>query len=383
MNPGLAEFLDHTLNGLILGGVFALVAVGYSLVYGIIKLINFAHGEIAMFGAFFAWMVLGWQGGIEDRIGSVDSWLMFLGVVLLTTILLQLATRRATRDGRAMTLLVLGAAGLAWWSSEGSAGLSTMAFTKALLFSLVLTIILGILLEFIAYRPLRKASRLSALITAIGMSLILQNLAAWIWAPEDMRMAAPPFFNEIAFTLGSESPTNPDLVTLDVTWKYIVIPVLVFLAMALLWYLVEKTRMGKAMRASSQDADAAALMGININRVVSYTFILGAGMAALSGFLMSTHIPVVRYDMGVQIGVVAFAAAVLGGIGSIPGAVLGGFLIGFSQSYAAGYLSVLGENIGHSSLTAAYKESVAFLIMILFLIFKPTGLMGSGETDRA
>jgi branched-chain amino acid transport system permease protein len=318
-----ARFTDLFLDGLILGGVFALVAVGYSLVYGIIKLINFAHGEIAMFGAFFAYVFLGFMSSSGD--------LIFLG---------------------------------------------------ALIFSIVLTAFLGLLLERIAYRPLRKASRLSALITTIGMSLLLQNVAAVIWEPSDFYMFAPEIFNKLAFEIGHED-AGRQLMAVVVTWKHIIIMALVFLSMFFLWWVVEKTRLGKAMRACSQDADAAALMGVDINKVVAFTFFLGAIMASVSGFLMGVHIGVVRYDMGVLIGIVAFAAAVLGGIGSIPGAILGGVLIGMSQAMAAGYLQDLGVWLGHESITSAYKESVAFLLMILFLIFRPSGILGKEDVDRA
>jgi len=316
----LSTFLDHLLNGLLLGGIFALIAVGYSLVYGIIKLINFAHGEVAMFGAFFAFFIFSMfdvDGDLKDH-----PWIYVLAMVV----------------------------------------------------SIFVTMGLGWLLEFLAYRPLRKASRLSALITAIGASLLLQYLAAVIWSPSVVSFEAPEVFYYELFSVMDGD------VLFEV--KHLVVFMLVSFCLTLLWWVVEKTRMGKAMRACSQDADAAALMGININRVVAFTFIFGSAMAALSGVLYGLHLEQVRYNMGIQIGIVAFAAAVLGGIGSIPGAVLGGFVIGFTQAMASGYLSDLGDFIGHP-LNSGYTEAVAFMIMILCLIVKPNGLLGKGDADRA
>ncbi|MGE4159728.1 MAG: branched-chain amino acid ABC transporter permease [Planctomycetota bacterium] len=316
MTPAIAEFIDHTLNGLILGGVFALIAVGYSLVYGIIGLINFAHGEIAMAGAFFTLLLARQWGGEDPGVGSLA--------------------------------LALGA-------------------------SIILTALLGALVERLAYRPLRGASKLSALITTIGLSLLLQNLAAVVFGPRDLRLQLPSALEQTALSFGG----------VEVRWKSLVILVAALGAMVLLRHIVERTHLGRAMRAVSQDADAARLMGVDLNAVVVFTFVLGASMAALSASLLLLHVPLVRYDMGVQIGVVAFAAAVLGGIGSIPGAILGGVLIGLSQSYAAGYLGNLGEWLEHPSISSAYRESVAFLIMILILIVRPRGLMGRSEGDRA
>ena len=316
MSPAIAEFLEHTLNGLILGGVFALIAVGYSLVYGIIGLINFAHGEIAMAGAFITLK-------LADLVaGNTTTWGM-LAVSLAASILL--------------------------------------------------TALLGALVERLAYRPLRKASKLSALITTIGLSLVLQNVAAMLFGPRDLRLHIPPCLEATALEVGG----------IEVRWKSVVILSATLAAMLFLRWIVERTRLGRGMRAVSQDADAARLMGVGINSVVVFTFVLGAGMASLSSGLLLLHIPLVRYDMGMQIGVVAFAAAVLGGIGSIPGAILGGFLIGLSQSYAAGYLGSLGEWMGHPSISSSYRESVAFLIMILILVVRPRGLMGRQEGDRA
>jgi len=316
----LSTFLEHLLNGLMLGGVFALIAVGYSLVYGIIKLINFAHGEVAMLGSFFGLVALGFLSQDEDYAGS--PWL----------------------------------------------------YVWALIFSIIVTMALGWLLDFLAYRPLRNASRLSALITAIGASLLLQNVVAVAWGPSPLALEAPEIFFEEIFSFMNDE--------VSVQVKHLIVFVGVGLSLLLLWWIVEKTRMGKAMRACSQDPDAAALMGININRVVAFTFVLGAAMAALSGFLYGLHIEQIRYDMGIQIGIVAFAAAVLGGIGSVQGAVLGGFVIGFSQAMASGYLSAWGEVIGHT-LHSGYTEAVAFVIMIICLIFKPNGLLGKASADRA
>lgn len=293
-------FLQQLVNGITLGGVYALIAVGYTMVYGVIQLINFAHGEIYMFGAFLAFALV-----------TVFSVPFFLAAVISV--------------------------------------MTCAAF--------------GIVLDFIAYRPLRKAPRLAALITAIGMSLFLQNLALMIWGGEIQsypREVLPSVFYSEAIKFG-------DVV---ITWIQVFILTITVVFMALLHYIIHRTSVGTAMRAISQDKTTAALMGVNVNRVISFTFAIGSGMGAVAGIMVGLYYNAIFHMMGFVMGVKAFAAAVLGGIGSVPGAMLGGGLLGVAEALGAGYLS------------SAYRDGISYGVMILIILFKPSGLIGRSTTER-
>lgn len=283
-------FLEQLLNGLTLGSTYALIALGYTMVYGIVQLINFAHGEIYMFGAF-------------------------VGLFLVTTL-----------------------------------GLNIFA---ALLGAMIFCMLLGMLVERIAYRPLRgKSSRLSALISAIGVSIFLSTLMALIRGPNTTRY--PEMIAQNTFYLGS----------VEVSALQIIILVVSALLMIGLQLLIQKTRIGKAMRACSQDIDASSLMGINVNRVISFTFAIGSALAAAGGVMVGIYYNAVWPYMGTMAGLKAFAAAVLGGIGSVPGAMVGGLTLGILEIMGVAYLS------------SSYKDAIAFAILILVLIIRPQGLMG-------
>ncbi|MBF9015582.1 MULTISPECIES: branched-chain amino acid ABC transporter permease [unclassified Oceanispirochaeta] len=299
----LEYFFSLFLGGLTRGSIYALIALGYTMVYGIIKLINFAHGEIYMIGAF--------------------------------------------------TALIIGAA-------LAMTGLNPiLIFVLACLAAIIYSAAYGVTIEKLAYRPLRKAPRLSVLISAIGMSIFLQNYVLLAQTSDFL-----PFPNLL-----------PEMKILDpishlMTTSQFLILVSTAVVMILLTILIKFTRMGKAMRATAQDTDMAKLVGINVDRVISLTFLIGSATAALGGVLISSHIGQINFYIGFIAGIKAFVAAVLGGIGSIPGAVLGSFVLGLTESFGTGYIS------------SDYEDAFAFIILIVILIFKPSGLLGRKENEK-
>ena len=306
----LPNAVQQTVNALSIGAIYALIALGYTMVYGIIELINFAHGDIFMVGAFVSVIFL---GGIMGQSGSVDN-VPFL------------------------IFLILG----------------SLAFTMP---------IIGVLnagIERVVYRPLRNAPRLAPLITAIGVSFILQNVALVIAGSGDR--SAPQVFPlswQIKFGGASISVLS------------IVIFVLAMVLMLSLQAFVTRTRMGRAMRATAQDREAAALMGVDMNQTIALTFLIGGMLAAAAGVVWGLRFGYVRQDLGFNAGLKAFTSAVLGGIGNITGAVLGGFVIGFIENFAS--------SVGQSR----WSEFLVFMVLTLVLIFKPSGLFGQATGDRA
>jgi branched-chain amino acid transport system permease protein len=299
----LEYFFELFLGGLTRGSIYALIALGYTMVYGIIQLINFAHGEIYMIGAFTGLIVAG----------------------LLTLL-----------GWNALAILLI-------------ASIVAVIYSSAY----------GWTMEKIAYKPLRKAPRLSALISAIGMSLFLQNYVLLAQTSDFL-----PFPNLL-----------PDFKFLEpiehiVQSSEILIYVITAFVMAALTFMIKFTRVGKAMRATSQDRDMAQLVGVDVNRVISMTFVIGSATAALGGILIASHIGQINYFIGFLAGIKAFVAAVLGGIGSMPGAVLGSLVLGWSESFFTGYIS------------SDYEDVFAFLFLVLILIFRPSGLLGRKETDK-
>jgi len=296
----MTQLLEQIINGLVLGGIYALIAVGYTMVYGIVKLINFAHGEIFMFGGYFA--------------------------------------------------LICISAGIPFW--------------LALPISMLLCAVMGMLIDLLAYRPLRNAPRLSALITAIGVSLVLQNLARMIWGAKQRPIpseAIPALFQKAVIILPSGA---------TVPFRDLFILVLTLFFMIGLNRIVYMTKIGKAMRACAQDPVAAKLMGINTNAVIAVTFAIGSALGAVAGVMEGLR-TVVEPPMGYYKGVAAFAAAVLGGIGNITGAMLGGILLGIAEALGAGYIS------------SGYRVAIAYIIMIVVIIFRPSGLLGKSTSTRA
>jgi branched-chain amino acid transport system permease protein len=306
-------FFTISFIGLTNGAVYALVALGYTLVYGILELINFAHGDVFMLGGL-------------------------ISATMLITVF-----------------------GLTEQSSTGSV---ILALLGSLAVAMVVCGLINTTIEFVAYRPLRGKPRLAPLITAIGVSFILQNIAIYFY---DTGYTGVPRVlpHGRVFSVGGVTYTWDKLIVVIVT-----VPVL----LGLMW-LVLRTRQGKAMRATAQDRDAAAMMGINVNRTISFTFLLAGSLAGAAGLLYALYFSQVRYDTGFQLGLIAFTAAVLGGIGNLPGAVLGALSIGFIQAY--------NDGLRWHAPGSDWTQSIVFSILILVLVFRPEGLLGERTPEGA
>ncbi len=301
-------FLQQLVNGVTLGSIYALVAIGYTLVYGIIGMINFAHGEIYMIGAFIA----------------------------------------------VITLVALASVG---WA------VLPLAILLAFLFSVVVTATYGYVVERVAYKPLRGSSRIAPLISAIGVSVLLQN---YVRLAQGARVKPLPSMIDGNFTLMERA----DGFTVTMSYLQVAIIVLTVLLMLGLTYIIHRTPLGRAQRACEQDMRMAALLGIPVERVISLTFVLGAGLAAVAGTCVALYYGVVDFFIGFLAGMKAFTAAVLGGIGSLPGAMLGGLLIGLIEAFWSAYIS------------AEYKDVAVFLTLILVLLVRPQGLLGKPVVDK-
>ncbi len=300
----MTEFLQQLINGLALGSILALIALGYTMVYGILRFINFAHGDVFMLGAFTGFYLAPAIG----RFWPLPS--VFGGLALL---------------------------------------ISAMAICAAF----------GVFIERFAYRPLRRQPKLTMLITAIGVSLFLENGGQFVFG------AAPHRFPEILPVLPLAKVGG-----LSFNSNQIVVIVVTTVLLVALRFVVLKTRMGRAMRAVAFNPEAAALMGVNTDVVVSFTFALGSALAAAAGILFAINYPSIDPLMGIMPGLKAFVAAVLGGIGNLPGAALGGMIIGITETLVSGYIS------------STYRDAIAFAVLILILLFKPSGLLGKKEVDK-
>jgi branched-chain amino acid transport system permease protein len=303
----MSYFLQQLVNGLTLGSMYGLIAIGYSMVYGIIGMINFAHGEIYMIGAF-------------------------LSIIVFT---------------------LLGMIGLTW---------IPLALLTVLIVAMVITAAYGWSVERIAYRPLRGSFRLAPLISAIGMSIFLSNFVQVAQGPRNK--AIPPMFTDTIVVLQS------DAYTAVISYKQIMIFVVTAVLLFGFWYLVTKTPLGRAQRACEQDRKMAALLGVDVDRTISLTFVMGAALAAVAGVMYLIYYGVVNFADGFQPGIKAFTAAVLGGIGSLPGAVIGGLLIGLIETMWSAYFTI------------DYKDVAAFSILAITLIFLPQGLLGKPEVEK-
>jgi branched-chain amino acid transport system permease protein len=304
-------FLQQIINGLTLGSVYAIVALGYTMVYGIIQLINFAHGELVMIGAMVAFSVIGALAGTA-----------------LPPVLIVLA---------------------------------------GVLAAVPVCMLVGYAMERIAYRPLRSAPRLAPLITAIGISIILQHVALLVWSRNPL--AFPQIIPLVSFTVGGAI----------ITGVQIAIILTSVLMMGGLTLMVYRTKLGIAMRATSQNPQVAGLMGIDIDRIIAFTFVVGAALAAVAGVMVGTYYGIAHYGMGSLLGMKAFSAAVLGGIGNLAGAMLGGILLGIVEALGAGYIGDLTNNVFGSN----YQDVFAFMVLIAVLVFRPSGLLGERVGDRA
>jgi branched-chain amino acid transport system permease protein len=304
------QFIQLTVDGLTIGSVYALIALGYTLVYGVLKLLNFAHGDVFMVGTFIGFGVLQLLGGTTDPV--VPVWLLLTIMVAV--------------------------------SMAGCAGL-------------------GVAIERFAYRPLRDAPRIAPLISALGVSFFLVNSMQLLFG------AAPRNYDIFSLDNASLYLKGVNIGQVHVALLRIITIVSAFVLMLVLWYLVNRTRTGKAMRATSFDREAASMMGINIDRVIVFTFVLGSALAGAAGVLQSLRVPT-TVAIGFITGLKGFTAAVIGGIGSIPGAMAGGLLLGFAESYAQGYIST------------KWSDLIVFSILILFMIFRPQGLLGRADIRK-
>ena len=294
----LSTFMQNLANGISVGSLYALIAIGYTMVYGILKLINFAHGDIFMMAAYFA----------------------FFGIVTF---------------------------GLPWYF--------------AFIIAIVITALLGMTIEFVAYKPLRNAPKISVLISAIGVSFLLENLAVVLFGGRPKAFPDIKLFTDVVVVGG-----------VSIQKLTFIIPVVTIILLFVLLHLVNKTNIGMAMRAASKDVETARLMGINVNRIISFTFAIGSGLAAVGSMMWSVKYPQIVSIMGVMPGLKCFIAAVIGGIGDIKGAVIGGFVLGLTEIMLVGFLPGL----------TGYRDAFAFVLLIVILLFKPTGIMGKNLTEK-
>lgn len=297
----MTTFLQQLVNGLSLGSIYALIALGYTMVYGILRLINFAHGDVYMVGAY-----VGYYASLRYREQAPSFW-HAAGIMLL---------------------------------------------------SMSVCALLGVVIERFAYRPVRRASKMTSLITAIGVSLLIENGGQLVFGPD------PKFFSSTAphrqLTLGGVRMSSEQVTVFVVS----------FLLMAVLMLFIQKTRTGKAMRAVSFNLDASKLMGVSTDWIIGITFALGSAFAAAAGVLVAMAIPKIDPLMGIMSGLKAFVAAVLGGIGNVPGALIGGLIIGVAEVFTVGYLS------------PTYRDAIAFTILIAILLFRPQGILGRVEKEK-
>jgi len=306
-------FIQQIINGLVLGSMYALVALGYTMVYGIINLINFAHGEILMVGALTSWTIIGLMQ--ESMPGTPGYVILFI----------------------------------------------------ALIIACIVAATLSFVIEKLAYRPLRDSPRLAPLITAIGMSILLQTLAMIIWKPN--YKPYPTLLPRTPFEIGGAVITPTQVLILGMT----------AVSLAVLMWLVNYTKLGRAMRATAENPRVAALMGVKPDVVISATFLIGAVLAAIAGVMWAANYGTVQHTMGFLPGLKAFTAAVFGGIGNLGGAVLGGILLGLIESLGAGYIGQLTGGV----LGSHYSDIFAFIVLIIVLTLRPSGLLGERVADRA
>lgn len=303
---GSGDWLQHIINGITLGGIYALIALGYTMVYGVLKFINFAHGEILMVGTYAGFYFYDLAKGAAEP-GAYATFIFFI----------------------------------------------------ALLMAMAVSAVLGMTVERLAYRPLRKAPRLAPLLSAIGVSIILINAASLLFGTKPYRLEYP--FDNTAFNIGG----------ITVTPHQILIVVISIILMVLLTFFVNKTKTGRSMRAVSQDQPVAALMGVKVDRAISITFAIGSALAATAGFLIALEYDVYP-TMGTMAGLKAFIAAVVGGIGNITGAMIGGVVLGVLENFGSVVLNV----------PSGLKDTIAFSVLILVLLVKPSGIMGKAEREK-
>jgi len=309
----METLIQQIINGLVLGSMYALVALGYTMVYGIIGLINFAHGEVLMVGALTSWSIIGMM---QESMPGTPGWIILL---------------------------------------------------VSLLIACVVAAVLNFSIEKLAYRPLRNSPRLAPLITAIGMSILLQTLAMIIWKPNYKPF--PTLLPSVPYEIGGAVISFTQIMILGMT----------AMSLAVLMWLVNYTRLGRAMRATAENPRVAALMGVKPDLVISATFVIGAVLAAIAGVMWAANYGTVQHTMGFLPGLKAFTAAVFGGIGNLAGAVVGGVLLGLIESLGAGYIGTITGGV----LGSHYSDIFAFIVLIIVLTLRPSGLLGERVADRA
>ncbi len=305
--------IQQIINGLVLGSMYALVALGYTMVYGIINLINFAHGDVLMVGALTSWSIIGMM---RESMPGTPGWAILL---------------------------------------------------IAMLIACVVAAVLNYVIEKVAYRPLRNSPKLAPLITAIGMSLLLQTLAMIIWKPN--YKPYPNLLPSVPFNVGGAVITTTQILILGMT----------AVSLAVLMWVVNRTKLGRAMRATAENPRVASLLGVKPDMVISATFLIGAVLAAIAGVMWAANYGTVNHTMGFLPGLKAFTAAVFGGIGNLAGAVVGGILLGLIEAIGAGYIGALTGGV----LGSHYSDIFAFIVLIIVLTLRPSGLLGERVADRA
>jgi branched-chain amino acid transport system permease protein len=310
------KLVQLLVSGLTAGSVYALVALGFTMVYGILKLLNLAHGDVLMVGAFIGWGALGWLGGAQDP--SVAVWLLFVVMIL--------------------------------------AAMVGCGF-------------LGVAIERFAYRPLRRAPRIAPLISALGVSFFIQNSVLLLFGAD---FRSYDTFDLVDVGIGIHwGPLNVWVIRLVVMGSAVAM-------MAGLWLVVTRSRLGKAMRATAFDREAAAMMGIDVDRVIVKTFFIGSALAGAAGVLVGLVFGQINHFMGFNYGLKAFIAAVVGGIGSIPGAMLGGLLIGLAEAFSVGYI----EDFTFGRLGSSFSDLVVFGILVVFMLLRPQGILGKPDVKK-
>lgn len=309
----METLIQQIINGLVLGSMYALVALGYTMVYGIIGLINFAHGEVLMVGAMTSWSIIGMM---QESMPGTPGWIILIVAMVIAAVVA-----------------------------------ATLNFS----------------IEKLAYRPLRNSPRLAPLITAIGMSLLLQTLAMIIWKPN--YKPYPNLLPMVPYEIGGAVITLTQILILAMT----------VVSLAVLMWLVNYTRLGRAMRATAENPRVAALMGVKPDLVISATFVIGAVLAAIAGIMWAANYGTVQHTMGFLPGLKAFTAAVFGGIGNLAGAVVGGITLGLIESLGAGYIGAITGGV----LGSHYSDIFAFIVLIIVLTLRPSGLLGERVADRA
>ena len=355
-------FIQHMFNALALGSLYGLIAIGYTMVYGILRLINFAHGDIFMLGAYFVFF---------STVSFMPAWaaalILMLGVLVFSYTFADKGSK--IRMGSWVVAAILGGASLYYGLIAPQD--FTPIWAVAVAFAIFATSACGIAVDRVAYRPLREAPRISALISAIGMSFLIENLCIVLFTGLPRPVRQPEILvKPLVFELGKAA--DGAVTALRVVPLALIVPVITLaLVLGLLW-IIYRTKPGLAMRAISRDIETTRLMGVSVNKVIALTFGLGSALAAAAGIMWALRYPQIHPYMGIVPGLKAFIAAVFGGIGSIQGAMIGGLILGFMEIMIIAFFPTL----------SGYRDAFAFVLLIIILLWKPTGLMGEKMEEK-